>query len=57
MRLRGDSEADIKHRMADFDRHMTEAQYYDHIIENINLQETIDKILEIIYNSKYGKRN
>lgn len=47
---RGDKPEDIKLRMTDYDKCILDAKYYDHVIVNDNLQKTIDKILEIIYN-------
>ncbi len=47
---RGDKPEDIKVRMEDYDRCVQDAKYYDHVLVNDNLQKTIDKILEIIYN-------
>lgn len=47
---RGDALADIKERMQDYDQCILDAKYYDHVLENKNLNKTIDKILEIIYN-------
>lgn len=53
---RGDDPADITRRLADYDRCVLDAPYYDHVINNENLQKTIDKILAIIYNDNYGKQ-
>ncbi len=50
LHARGDDPADIKVRMIDYDRCVQDAKYYDHVIVNDNVQKTIDKILEIIYN-------
>ena len=47
---RGDALADIEKRLADYDVCMQEAKHFDHVIINDNLEKTIDKILEIIYN-------
>lgn len=47
---RGDTIPDIEQRLADYDEYIKNAKYYDHVVENIDLQKTIDKILEIIYN-------
>lgn len=47
---RGDSSAEIKVRMADYDNCMKEAAAFDHVIMNDNLEKTIDKIFDIIYN-------
>lgn len=47
---RGDALPDIERRLADYDEYMKNAQHYDHVLENVDLQKTIDKILEIIYN-------
>ena len=47
---RGDKLEDIKQRLADYDLYMKNAEHYDHVLENVDLQKTIDKILEIIYN-------
>lgn len=47
---RGDDLKDIEKRLADYDECVKHAPHYDHVIENIDLQKTIDKILEIIYN-------
>jgi pyruvate kinase len=57
MRKRGDPDDDIKKRLSDYDRHLTESKYYDIIIENKNLQETIDKVLQIVYNDAYMDKN
>ena len=50
LHARGDSPADIKMRMADYDQCMKEAQFFDHVLINDDLEKTIDKIIEIIYN-------
>jgi len=50
LRARGDSPADIAMRMADYDECMKEAPEFDHVIVNDDLEKTIDKIIEIIYN-------
>ncbi|MCQ2381856.1 MAG: AAA family ATPase [Clostridia bacterium] len=47
---RGDKPEDIKLRMADYDKCILDAKYYDYVIENKDLEKTIDKIIEIIYN-------
>jgi len=47
---RGDKLEDIKKRLADYDLYMKNAEHYDYVLENVDLQKTIDKILEIIYN-------
>lgn len=47
---RGDALSDIQARMQDYDECIKEAKYYDYVIKNDNLQKTIDKIIEIIYN-------
>ena len=47
---RGDTLEDIEKRLADYDEYMKNAEHYDHVLENVDLQKTIDKILEIIYN-------
>jgi guanylate kinase len=56
MRKRGDPDDEIKKRLSDYDRHLTESKHYDIIIKNENLKETIDMILQIIYNDSYGKK-
>ena len=50
LHARGDAPADIAERLQDYDRCLQDAKYYDHVIVNDNLQETIDKILTIIDN-------
>lgn len=50
LHVRGDSPAEIKERMEDYDRCIQDAKFYDHVIVNNNLEKTIDKILDIIYN-------
>ena len=47
---RGDKLEDIERRLADYDEYIKNAEHYDYVLENIDLQKTIDKILEIIYN-------
>lgn len=47
---RGDALADIEARMKDYDECMKEAEYFDYVLINDNLEKTIDKIIEIIYN-------
>ena len=47
---RGDALEDIKKRMADYDECIKEAQHFDYVIKNDNLEKTIDKIIQIIYN-------
>ena len=50
LRNRGDHPDDIKARMKDYDECVKEAQFFDHVIVNDDLNKTIDKIIEIIYN-------
>lgn len=50
LRARGDAAADIAERMKDYDQCVLEAPHYDHVINNTDLNKTIDKILAIIYN-------
>lgn len=50
LRARGDSEPDIMVRLKDYDQCILEAPHYDYVIENKDLNKTIDKILNIIYN-------
>ena len=47
---RGDAPEDIKRRMQDYDECMKEAPEFEHVIINDDLEKTIDKIIEIIYN-------
>ena len=47
---RGDAPEDIKRRLQDYDKCILDAPYYDYVINNIDLEKTIDKIIEIIYN-------
>jgi guanylate kinase len=56
MRERGDSEDDIIKRLKNYELHLTQGKYYDYILENINLKETVDKVCNIIYNAPYGKK-
>lgn len=53
---RGDDPADIVRRLVDYDRCVLDAPHYDYVINNENLNKTIDKILDIIYNKSYGKQ-
>jgi guanylate kinase len=58
LRKRGDSEKEITHRLAEYDEHIKEAEYYDYTTDgNLTVKETVDNILEIIYNAfYYGKK-
>ena len=55
MHQRGDQPADIEQRLRDYDRCVLDAPLYDHVVENQDLEKTIDKIIEIIYNEDYAK--
>ena len=35
-------------RLQDYDKCILDAQYYDYVINNVNLEKTIDKIIQII---------
>lgn len=48
---RGEPEDSMRVRLEDFDRCIKDAHYFDYIIENKDLEETIAKILEIIDNN------
>jgi guanylate kinase len=45
---RGDKPEDIEMRLNDYDRYIGQAKYYDYVIENKDLDKTIDKIYSII---------
>ena len=45
---RGDHPADIERRLADYDQCILDAKYYDYVINNVDLEKTIDKIMQII---------
>ncbi len=45
---RGDHPADIERRLADYDKCILDAKYYDYVINNVDLEKTIDKIMQII---------
>ena len=45
---RGDKPEDIARRLQDYDKCILDAQYYDYVINNVNLEKTIDKIIQII---------
>jgi guanylate kinase len=49
IRKRGDREEDIIVRLKDYDRYITESKHYDYVIENKDLDKTIDKIFNLIY--------
>ncbi len=53
---RGDAPDDIVRRLQDYDHCVLDAPHYDYVINNVDLQKTIDKILNIIYNKGYGKQ-
>jgi guanylate kinase len=44
----------MKHRLNDYDQYVKDAYYFDHVIENIDMNATIDQILNIIdsYNTE-----
>ena len=42
----------MQRRLNDYDSYMENAKYFDYVIENLDIDETINKILEIIVNSK-----
>jgi guanylate kinase len=54
MRKRGDKESDIQERLKNYETHLQQAQYYDYVLTEIGLKETVDKIIKIIYNDIYG---
>jgi guanylate kinase len=56
MRNRGDSEKDVMRRLEDYDDCIGEAKHFDYIIENKILNETVDKVYDIIYNNFHGKK-
>lgn len=53
LQKRGDDPAEIAKRLADYDNYMTNAQYYDYVVDSTDLDKSIDKILQIINNYKY----
>lgn len=48
---RGEEENSMRARLEDFDKCIQDAHYFDYVIENNDLEETIAKILEIIDNN------
>ncbi len=45
---RGDKPEDIVRRLQDYDKCILDAQYYDYVLVNEDLEKTIDKIIQII---------
>ena len=45
---RGDQPADIERRLQDYDKCVLDAKYYDYVINNVDLEKTIDQIMQII---------
>ena len=45
---RGDKPEDIERRLHDYDKCIQDAKYYDYVINNVDLDKTIDKIIQII---------
>lgn len=45
---RGDKPEDIERRLKDYDQCILDAKYYDYVINNVDLEKTIDKIMQII---------
>ncbi len=45
---RGDKPEDIARRLTDYDKCILDAKYYDYVINNDDLEKTIDKIIQII---------
>ena len=48
LRGRGDHPTDIARRLDDYDKCVLDAKYYDYVINNVDLEKTIDKIMQII---------
>lgn len=48
---RGEHEDSMIARLKDYDEFIANAKYYDYTIENIDKEETINKIMELINNS------
>ena len=42
---RGDAPEDIKRRLQDYDKCILDAKYYYYVINNVELEKTIDKII------------
>ena len=45
---RGDQTEDIERRLKDYDKCILDAKYYDYVLNNNDLEKTIDKIIQII---------
>lgn len=45
---RGDKPEDIERRLHDYDQCILDAKYYDYVINNVDLEKTIDQIMQII---------
>ncbi len=45
---RGDKPEDIERRLHDYDKCILDAKYYDYVINNVDLEKTIDQIMQII---------
>lgn len=45
---RGDQPEDIERRLKDYDKCILDAKYYDYVLNNDDLEKTIDKIIQII---------
>lgn len=48
LKARGDKPEDIVRRLQDYDKCILDAQYYDYVINNVDIEKTIDKIIQII---------
>lgn len=48
LKSRNEPEESMQKRLKDYDTYIENAKYFDNIIENIDMEETIDKILKII---------
>ena len=48
LKSRNEPEESMQKRLKDYDTYIENAKYFDNVIENIDMEETIDKILKII---------
>ena len=52
---RGDKKESIERRMERYDYELSFAKYYDYVIDNIDLYETVDRIYRLIKNKELSR--
>lgn len=54
---RNEPKESMEARLKDYDEHIKESKYFEHIIENLDIEETVSKILKLIDEKEKSLKN